>query len=135
MALLGSLSEAYVVSSASSVSFSGIRNLVMTGIGTHTALSVLQPGNYGFGMMFSAGATASMNASLMGASTANGPLGMHLAGDELSMSTGTSQGAQALWGRGSTTVNAMPANVVRSELVNQGSGASVQLHPWIYLRS
>ena len=38
-------------------------------------------------------------------------------------------------GRGSTTVNAMPANVVRSELVNQGSGASAQLHPWIYIRS
>ena len=134
MALLGSLSEAYVISSASSASFSGIRNLVMTGIGTHTALSTLGPGNYGFGMMFSAGASQSMNASLMGASTASGPLGMIFPGTN-SASTATSQGVQGLWGRGSTTVNAMPANVVRSELVNQGSGASAQLHPWIYIRS
>ena len=56
MALLGSHSEAYVISSATSASFSGIRHLVMTGIGTHTALSDLGRGNYGFGMMFSAGA-------------------------------------------------------------------------------
>ena len=80
MALLGSFSEAYVVSSASSVSFSGVRNLVMTAIGTHTALSVLSGGDYGFGMMFSATATNAMNASLMGASTANGPLGVLLPG-------------------------------------------------------
>ena len=75
-----------------------------------------------------------MNVSLMGAWTASGPLGMILPGTN-SVSAGTSQGVQALWGRGSTTVNAMPANVVRSELINQGSGASVQLHPWIYIRS
>jgi hypothetical protein len=134
MALLGSHSEAFVVSSATSASFSGVRHLVMTGIGTHTALSVLQPGEYAFGMMFSAGATQSMNFSLMGASTTNGPLGLILPGTN-NVSAGTSQGVQALWGRGSTTVNAMPANVVRSELVNQGSGASVALHPWIYIRS
>jgi hypothetical protein len=134
MALLGSVSEAYVYSSASSASFTGVRNLVMTGIGTHTALSVLSEGIYGFGMMFSAGASQSMNASLMGASTASFPLGMIFPGTN-SASTGTSQGVKALWGRGSTTVNAMPANVVRSELVNQGSGASAHLHPWIYIRS
>ena len=75
-----------------------------------------------------------MNASLMGRRPPTGPLGMIFPGTN-SVSAGTSQGVQALWGRGSTTVNAMPANVVRSELVNQGSGASMQLHPWIYIRS
>jgi hypothetical protein len=75
-----------------------------------------------------------MNASLMGAATASYPLGLIMPGTN-SVSAGTSQGAMALWGRGSTTVNALPANVVRSELVNQGSGASAHLHPWIYIRS
>jgi hypothetical protein len=134
MNLLGSFSEEYVVSSATSASFSGIRHFLMTKIGTHTALSVLSEGNYAFGMMFSAGATASMNASLMGATTASFPLGVVMPGTN-SVSAGTSQGVMGLWGRGSTTVNAMPAAVVRSELINQGSGASAHLHPWIYIRS
>jgi hypothetical protein len=133
-ALLGSHSEAYVVSSATSVSLSGVRNFVMTGIGTHATLSSLSAGKYIFGMMFSAGATASMNMSLFGAATGSGPLGVILPGTN-NVSAGTSQGVQALYGRGSTTVNAMPANIVRSELVNQGSGASMQLNPWIYIRS
>lgn len=133
-ALLGSHSEAYVVSSATSVSLSGVRNFIMTGIGTHATLSSLSGGKYMVGMMFSAAATASMNMSLFGASTANGPLGGIYPGTN-NVSAGTSQGIQALYGRGSTTVNAMPANVVASELVNQGSGASMQLHPWIYIRS
>lgn len=132
--LLGSHSEAYVVSSATSVSLSGVRNFIMTGIGTHATLSSLSAGEYIFGMMFSAGATASMNMSLFGASTANGPLGGIYPGTN-NVSAGTSQGIQALRGRGSTTVNAMPANVVASELVNQGQGASMQLQPWIYIRS
>ena len=44
-------------------------------------------------MMFSAGASQSMNASLMGASTANGPLGMIFPGTN-SVSAGTSQGVR-----------------------------------------
>jgi hypothetical protein len=72
--------------------------------------------------------------SLMGANSAGGPLGLIYPGTN-QLSTGTSQGVQAMYGRGSTTVNAMPANVVASELVNQGQGASMQLHPWIYIRS
>lgn len=134
MALLGSWSESYVLSSATSVSFTGVRHYLATGIGTHTALSRLSGGHYAIGMMFSAGATQSMNMSLMGASTSNGPLGIIIPGVN-QVSTGTSQGAMGLWGRGSTTVNALPSGVVASELVNQGSGASVLLEPWIYLRS
>jgi hypothetical protein len=133
-ALLGSVSEAYVVSSASSVSLSGVRNLAITGIGTHTALSVITAGEYLIGMMFSATATNAMNASLLGASGGAGALGVIYPGTN-QLSTGTGQGIQVLAGRGSTTVNAMPANVSSADLVNQGTAASMPLHPWIYIRS
>ncbi len=132
--LLGSVSEAYVVSSASSVSLSGVRNMIMTGIGTHTALSNLTGGEYMIGMMFSATATNAMNASLLGASGGAGAFGGIYPGTN-QLTTGTSQGIQALAGRGSTTVNAMPAAVSQADLVNQGQGASMPLHPWIYIRS
>jgi hypothetical protein len=133
-ALLGSMSEAYVISSASSVSFSGIRNYAMTGIATHATLSSLSAGRFMFGMMFSATATNAMNFSLMGAGSTGGPLGLILPGTN-NLSTATNQGVMALFGRGSTTVNAMPANVQASEVVNQGQGASMELRPWIYIRS
>jgi hypothetical protein len=132
--LLGSVSEAYVVSSASSVSLSGVRNLIMTGIGTHTALSVITAGEYVVGMMFSATATNAMNFSLVGATGGAGPFGGIYPGTN-QLTTGTSQGIQALAGRGSTTVNAMPAAISQADLVNQGTGASQPLHPWIYIRS
>jgi hypothetical protein len=133
-ALLGSLSEAYVISSATSVSLSGVRNVVITGIGTHGTLSSITQGEYAFGMMFSATATNAMNFSLLGASGGPAPLGGLYPGTN-QFSAGTSQGIQALRGRGSTTVNAMPAGFVASEIVNQGTGASAALQPWIYIRS
>lgn len=134
LALLGSVSETYVLSTASSASWSGIRNLVMTSPGTHTALSSMSAGGYGFGMMLSGAATGSMNIILFGAGSTGGPLGMFLPGVNQA-STVTSQGAQPLFGRGSTTVNALPANVVRSELINQGTGSSAALRPWMFIRS
>ncbi len=132
--LLGSHSEAYVISSATSVSLSGARNVIMTGIGTHGTLSSITGGEYVLGMMFSGTATQVMNFSLMGATGGPAPLGGLYPGTN-NFSAGTSQGIQALRGRGSTTVNAMPAAVQASELVNQGSGASAALHPWLYIRS
>jgi hypothetical protein len=132
--LLGSVSEAYVVSSASSVSLSGVRNLIMTGIGTHTALSVITAGEYVVGMMFSATATNAMNFSLVGATGGAGPFGGIYPGTN-QLTTGTSQGIQPLVGRGSTTVNAMPANISQADLVNQGTAGSQPLHAWIYIRS
>jgi hypothetical protein len=51
------------------------------------------------------------------------------------LSTGTSQGIAGLYGRGSTTVNAMPANVGAADLVNQGIGASSPMKPYIFIRS
>lgn len=134
-ALLGSASDAFVVSSASSVSLSGQRNLVLTSPGTVAAVSSLTPGNYLFGVMFSATATNAMNASIYAASAAAGPrLGLILPGTN-QLSTGTSQGIAGLYGRGSTTVNAMPSNVVASEVVNQGIGASSPMKPYIFIRS
>jgi len=131
---LASHSEAYVVSSATSVSLSGVRNLIMTGIGTHATLSTMSAGEYMFGLMFSATATNAMNFSLMGANSVIGAFGGLYPGTN-NVSAGTSQGIQALQGRGSTTVNAMPPTVQASELVNYGQGASMALHPWLYIRS
>jgi hypothetical protein len=134
-ALLGSGSDAFVVSNGSSVSFSGQRNLVLTSPGTVAAISSLTPGNYLFGAMFSATATGAMNASVYAASAAAGPrLGLILPGTN-QLSTATSQGIAGLYGRGSTTVNVMPANVVASEVVNQGIGASSPMKPYIFIRS
>ena len=134
-ALLGSGSDAFVVSSASSVSFSAQRNLVLTSPGTVAAISSLSAGNYLFGCMFSATATGAMNASIYAASAAAGPrMGRIMPGTN-QLSTGTSQGIAGLYGRGSTTVNAMPANVVASEVVNQGIGASSPMKPYIFIRS
>jgi hypothetical protein len=132
--LMGSVSEAYVVSSASSVSLSGVRNLIMTGIGTHATLSTISGGRYMIGMMFSATATNVMNASLLGASGGAGPLGAIHPGTN-NLSAGTNQGIQTMAGRGSVTVNAMPANVAASDIINQGTAGSMALHPWIYIRS
>lgn len=139
MALLGSGSNNFNMSTASSVSFSGIRNFVLTSPGTVGAISSLTGGDYVFGMMFSATATPAMNFSLFGAGgsaaiSASQPVGVVRPGAN-QFSTAVSQGAMPLMGRGSTTVNALPANVVASELSNQVSGANVPLRPWIYIRS
>lgn len=135
IALLGSASDAFHVSSGSSVSLSGQRQLVMTSPGTVAAISSLTPGNYVFGMMFSATNTNAMNASIYAASAAAGPrLGRIMPGTN-NLSTGTSQGIAGLYGRGSTTVNALPANVQASEVVNQGIGASSPMKPHIFIRS
>lgn len=135
VALLGSASNNFNVSTASSVSFSGQRHYVLTSPSTQTAISNLSEGDYVFGMMFSAGATGSMHQSLYGASNAaGGVLGVIKPGNN-QLSTATSQGAYALFGRGSTTVNLLPANVQASELVNQGSAGSQAIQPWIMIRS
>jgi hypothetical protein len=134
-ALLGSGSDAFHVSSASSVSLSAQRNFVLTSPGTVAAISSLSAGNYLFGVMFSATATNAMNASIYAASAAAGPrLGRIMPGTN-QLSTATSQGIAGLYGRGSTTVNVMPANVVASEVVNQGIGASSPMKPYIFIRS
>jgi hypothetical protein len=124
-----------VVSSGSSVSLSAQRNLVLTSPGTATAISNLSGGNYLFGLMFSASATGAMNASIYAATAAAGPrMGRIMPGTN-QLSTATSQGIAGLYGRGSTTVNALPANVVASEVVNQGIGASSPMKPYIFIRS
>ena len=135
VALLGSGSDAFVVVNGSSVSFSGQRQLVLTSPGTVAAISSLTPGNYVFGMMFSASATAQMNASIYAASAAAGPrLGRIMPGTN-QVSTGTSQGIAGMYGRGASTVNALPANVGASDLINQGLAASSPMKPHIFIRS
>lgn len=134
--LIQSVSETFLLSTATSASFSGQRLFVLTSPSTATGISNLTPGAYVFGSMISAGASASMNLSLYGGTnnSAVGALGVILPGANQA-STGTSQGVLPIYGRGSTTVNAMPANVSAADLVNQGSGASAQLHPYMVIRS
>jgi hypothetical protein len=134
-ALLGSVSETYVGSTASSASWSGIRNYVLTSPSTHTGISNLTPGNYVFGLMASAGNANSIHQQIFGATGTGALAGVgYVIPGVNQQSTHTSQGPVFI-GRGSTTVNAMPANVVRSELVGQGGGASSPLQPWMVLRS
>lgn len=80
MALLGSASNNFNLSTASSASWSGVNNFVLTSPGTLAAISSLTGGDYVFGMMFSATATPAMNFSLFGAGgsaalTASAPVG------------------------------------------------------------
>jgi hypothetical protein len=138
--LMGSASDSFVHSTASSASYSNARIFALTSPGTVAAISMLTAGDYVFGMMFSATASNLINFSLFGAggsamsAAASAVLGVVRPGNN-AFSSGTSQGFIPLNGRGSTTVNAMPANVVAADLVNQGSGASLPLRPWIHVRS
>lgn len=133
--LIQSVSEAFILSTATSASFSGQRIFLLTSPSTATGISNLTPGAYLFGSMISAGATGSMNLSLYGATnnSAVGPLGIILPGTN-NASTGLTQGA-LMRGLGSSTVNAMPAAVSRADLTVQGSGVSVPIHPYMLIRS
>jgi hypothetical protein len=133
MALLGSASDAFVYSTASSVSWSGVRDIVLTSPGTHTAISTLSAGQYVFGLNLSVAATGSMNFSLRGQSTAGPTLGNIKPATNV-FSTATSQGAIPLYGRFSASSAAMPANVAASSIRNQGA-ATQQVCPFIYIRS
>jgi hypothetical protein len=83
-------------------------------------------------VMVSGTATNAINFSLFGAGSLGPILGGIYPGTN-ALSTATSQGIMAMVGRGSTTVNALPATVVASGVQNQG--ATQALRPWIYLRS
>jgi hypothetical protein len=135
-ALLGSASNNFVISTASSVSMSGQRQFVITSPSTVAAISNLTPGKYLFGVMFSATATGAMHQSLYGAAfSSNAPLGIVLPGNN-QLSTATSQGLRGMFGPLSSTVNAMPANVVKSDIRNQGSAAlSTPIRPFMFIRS
>jgi hypothetical protein len=132
--LRGSVSEAFIGSSAQSASWANaIRHFVMTSPATHTAISTLEAGDWVFGMMHSAAAAVSQTIFGVPPEGASGALGRIQPGNVYS--TGTSQGLPSLVGRGSTTVNALPANIVASEIINQGSGVSNPIHPWILFRA
>jgi hypothetical protein len=137
-ALAGSASNAYVVSSASSVSLSSVRDWYLTSPSTVPGMSVLTPGNYIFGMMWSATASNAMNFSIIGQmSSANSsnyvPWGVIGPGTN-ALTTATSAGVNRFLGQGSTTVDAMPANVIAAEIRNQAT-ASPALAPYIFIRS
>lgn len=132
MNLLGSLAESFVVSSASSASVSGLRAFYLAGVATHAALSNLGADDYIAGFMISATAAGAIQGSLVGMGTGLGHQGRIVSGTN-AYSTGSTQQA-VLFGRGSSTVNALPAAVVAADIwgIGASSGGFV---PWTYLRS
>lgn len=132
MNLLGSVSEQFVVSSASSGSVSGLRAFWLAAPSTHTALSNLPADDYMAGFMISASAAGAIQGSLVGMGTGLGFQGRVMSGTN-QYSTGSTQGA-LLFGRGSSTVNALPSAVVAADLWNVGV-SSGPFFPWTYLRS
>lgn len=132
--LRGSVSEAFIGSSASSSSWANaVRHFVLTSPSTHTGISTLEAGDWIFGMMNSAAAVVSQTLFAVPTEGASGAVGRIHPGNVFS--TVTSQGLPSLVGRGSTTVNALPANIVASEIINQGSGTANPIHPWILFRA
>jgi hypothetical protein len=130
--LLGSVSDTFVVSSASSASASGLRAFYLTSPSTNIGLSNLVPDDYIAGFMISATAAGAIQGTLVGHGSGLGFQGRLVPGVN-QYSTGSTQGA-VLTGRGSTTVGALPATLVASDLWNVGA-SSGGFVPWTYLRS
>jgi hypothetical protein len=121
LSLFGSTSAAY--SNTATASISGVRQFEM---GVGTGLSTLSQGQWVLGVIFSATATASMNYSLMGASTLNPGLGRIDQGSDQYV-TYTSHFEQPFWGRYSTTTGALPGSIAQSAVIGGLSGASLPL--------
>lgn len=134
ISLRGSCQETF--SNTATASVSGIRALWLTCLGTHTNASTVSPGNYVLGFYFSAGATASMNYSLRGQSTANAwVLGQVYPGANVA-STATSQGYIPMFGRYSTTHAApIAGSYAQSQILGMNSGASLQIDPALSIRN
>lgn len=132
MNLIGSVSDTFVVSSASSASASGLRAFYLTSPGTHTGLSNLIADDYIGGFMISASAAGAIQGSLVGMGTGLGFQGRLVPGVN-AYSTGSTQQA-VVTGRGSSTVNVLPATVVAADVWNVGA-SSGGFVPWTYLRS
>lgn len=125
MNLLYSSSASYSASVTASIS--GIR-IVEFPLGSQ--MSSLTQGQYVLGAIFSATATASMNYSLMGHSTANPAVGgMHTGGN--TFFTHTSHHILPMWGRYSTTTGALPSAVAANGVIGFPTGASAPL-PWAF---
>jgi hypothetical protein len=132
MNLLGSVSDTFVVSSASSGSVSGLRAFYLTSPSTLAGLSSLVADDYIAGFMISATASGAIQGSLVGIGTGLGFQGRIVPGVN-AYSTGSTQQV-AMTGRGSASVNVLPSAVVAADLWNIG-GASGGFVPWTYLRS
>jgi hypothetical protein len=121
ISLFGSTSAAF--SNTATASISAVRAFEM---GVGTALSTLSQGQWILGVIFSATATASMNYSLMGASTLNPGVGRIDAGSD-NYVTYTSHFEMPFWGRYTTTTGALPGSVGQAAVIGGISGASLPL--------
>jgi hypothetical protein len=90
----------------------------------------LTPGDYLIGMLFSAngGNTASMNYSLVGATTANPAVGIVISGSN-AYHTYTSHQPIPMEGRYTTTSGGLPGTVSQNGIIGAFSGASMILRP------
>lgn len=128
--LIASLQNVFDISSASSVSATGVRRFAFTGIGA--AGSTLSPGHYVGMMAFSASATAVMNASLRGGLTATPPLGLIGGGtNALSTANLSSIYLRQFQGLYTTTSNVAPAAVALANIQGWTSGGV----PYVFLQS
>jgi hypothetical protein len=121
---IGRIASGQTVYSATDTgSISGIRLFEFPMSLVTTALT---PGQYVLAMRFEASATASMNYSLMGGTTANPVVGGIHAGSNTYW-THTSHQQIPLWGRFSTTTASLPAGFAASDVIGAPTGASAPL--------
>jgi hypothetical protein len=121
ISLITSGQNAY--SQTDTASISGIRQFEF-----NMASFSLPPGDYILGMVMSATATASMNYSLIGATTANPAVGIVISGSN-AYHTYTSHQAIPMEGRYTTTSGALPGTVSQGGIIGAFSGASMILRP------
>lgn len=129
LSLLGSASDSYAFSTASSASYSGQRGFVMTSPSTVPGISNLGAGAYIFASMVSAAANGSMNFQIMGASGV--ALMSGLVGPGVNVYTTASTGG-FLQGYYTATSGNLPANVALSEIQDLGTAV---IKPYMLIRS
>lgn len=112
-----------VYSQTATASISGIRQFEF-----NMASFTLPPGDYVMGMLFSAANTASMNYSLVGATTANPFAGVVISGSD-AYHTYTSHQPIPMEGRYTTTSTALPGTVSQAGIIGGFTGASANLRP------
>jgi hypothetical protein len=115
-------SGSYSFSATNTASISGIR-----GFEVPSPLTSFGPGNYVLAMIFSATATASMNYSAMGGTTANYPAVNVIITGADAYHTYTSHPTIPFWGRYTTTTGGLPASAGWSDVIHGFSGASAPL--------
>ena len=122
--------------SSGSYSFSNTATASVSGIKAFEVpcpLTSFSDGGYVLGMIFSATATASMNYSFMGGTTANpANVNVVITGAD-AYHTYTSHPTIPFWGRFTTTTGGLPASVGMSNVIGGFTGASLPMPVHFYI--